>query len=604
MNAIQTTNSAVHPPQQDPGGLSKELWEHFYPRDFVATLFAYLKDHRTFFDEVFREQWERKLKPIPFFFASFSIVLLISLVFPSVNPFYIDEKATALSWVDIYNALDQDKRYEFIGAFGLEEASQEEDIALRTEALQMRLQQALDLQGIAVTGEHLQSYLQQNGHEALAMRIENMILKSKSENKVNEFISNEVMSTVLLSILLIYMWIVGKIFHRFLKVPHRTQKETIYVYLYNYSAFILLNIPAAFVNNKTFVRNMVENPLLMMIFALFFLTVSVYAFVKNLKVFRYTHNVGFGRFMWAGLKAGLVVLTLGVPLLFMSSSEKNRKEKASNRFQRVLIGIAIVVGIFVLLYWYGTTIEDGSESTESSGIVKTSAMLEEKFENGSEPVKPRESVKTNARLEEKIEDDSESMKPRERIQTNAMLEEKVEDDSEPMKPREGVQTSAIMLEEKILGIWYSEIQEIISEPEGTVSVRGTTEYLRNGTSTTVGEMALRAYTPEGEEFEIMYSFMVSGEWMLYEQKLVEKMVDMKTMPKYLEMNEERIDLQYLVPAQHAQLPKIEDMIPMGISEEYEIIEMGATVMKVKSRDSLGNEKIIVNYKRDKPFISE
>jgi len=598
MNAIQTTNPAVHPPQQDPGGLSKELWEHFYPRDFVATLFAYLKDHRKFFDEVFREQWERKLKPIPFFFASFSIVLLISLVFPSVNPFYIDEEATALSWVDIYNALDNEERNEFLGALGLEEASQKDDILLRTEAMQTRLQEALDLKGNAITGEHLQSYLQQNEYKSLAIRIENMVLKSKSEaNEVNELMSNEMISTLILIIMLIYLWIVGKIFHRFLKVSHRTPKETVYVYLYNYSAFILLNIPASFAGR-------IKDPMLALFFVLFSLTVVVYAFVKNLKVFRYTHNIGFGRLMWATIKAGLVVLTLGLPLLFMSS-EKKQNEKASNhRFQRVLIGIAIVVGIFVLLYWYGTTIEDGSESTESSGIVKTSAMLEEKFENGSEPVKPRESVKTNARLEERIEDDSEPMKPRESVKTSARLEEKIEDDSEPMKPRERIQTSAIMLEEKILGIWYFEIQETISEPEGTVNVRGTTEYLRNGTSTTVGEIALRAYTPEGEEFEIMYSFMASGEWMLHEQKLVEKLIDMKTRPKYLEMNEERIDLQYLDPAQRAQLPKIEDMIPKGISEESEIIEIGANVMRVKSRDSQGNEKTIVNYKRDKPFISK
>jgi hypothetical protein len=348
--------------------------------------------------------------------------------------------------------------------------------------------------------------------------------------------------------MLIYLWIVGKIFHRFLKVPHRTQKETVYVYLYNYSAFILLNIPAAFAGS-------IKDPMLALFFVLFFLTAGVYALIKSVKVFRYTHNVGFGRLMWAGIKSGLVVLTLGVPLLFMSS-EKKQNEKASNhRFQGVLIGIAVVVGIFVLLYLYGTTIEDSSESTESAGTVKTSAKLEEKIEGGSEPVKPRERVKTSPTLAEKI-----------------------------------------------LGIWYYELEEAMPDAEGTMNVRGTTEYLRNGTSTSVGEISLRAQAPEGEEVEIMYSFMASGEWMLHEQNLVEKLVDMKTMPKYLKMNEEQIDLQYLDPTQRGEIPKIEDMIPMGISEEYEIIEIAAKVMRVKSRDSLGNEKIIVSYKRDKPLF--
>jgi hypothetical protein len=43
------------------------------------------------------------------------------------------------------------------------------------------------------------------------------------------------------------------------------------------------------------------------------------------------------------------------------------------------------------------------------------------------------------------------------------------------------------------------------------------------------------------------------------------------------------------------------MIPKGISEESEIIEVGEKVVQVKSRDSLGDERIIVYYKRDKPF---
>jgi hypothetical protein len=278
-------------------------------------------------------------------------------------------------------------------------------------------------------------------------------------------------------------------------------------------------------------------------------------------VFRYTHNVGLGRLLWAGIKTFLmiflVIVTLGIPLLFMSFEKTEQGKASGRRLQRALLGIAVVIGIFVLLYWYGTTLEDSAESAESSGIAKTSMQLEEKIANGSAPVKTREKAKAGPTLEEKI-----------------------------------------------LGIWYSEIEETISESEGSVSVRSTTEYLRNGASTSVGELVLRAYTPEDQEFEIMYSFMASGEWMLHEQKLTEKLVDMKTMPKYLQVSGERIDVQYLDQEQREQLPKIEDMIPTGISEESEIIEMGASVMRVKSRDGLGNEKIIVNYRRAKPFIAK
>jgi hypothetical protein len=50
------------------------------------------------------------------------------------------------------------------------------------------------------------------------------------------------------------------------------------------------------------------------------------------------------------------------------------------------------------------------------------------------------------------------------------------------------------------------------------------------------------------------------------------------------------------------MPKFEDEIPMGISEESEIIEISRTIMRTKSRDDMGNEIIVVNYKRDKPFV--
>lgn len=470
MNGMQTENPL---PPRDSGSLIRELWEHFYPRDFVATLFAYFKDHRKFFDEVLRGQWENKLKPVPFYFTSYSVVLLVSLIFPFVNPFYMAEETA-------------------------------------------------DMGG------------------------------------VSKFLTHELVTAVLLTVFFMCYWLAAKVFHRCLNVPNRTQKETIYVYLYNSSAFILLNIPSAFFKNESFVTSLAGNrPELILIFTGLIFAVAIFSIIKTAMVFRYTHNVGFGRLLWAGIKTFLMIflltITLGIPLLFMSFEKTERAKSSGRRLQRALLGIAVILGILVLLYW-GSTIEDSSESDESSDTVESSTPLNEKIANGSAPVNPSEKAK-----------------------------------------------SSPALEEKILGIWYSEIEEAISESEGSWSVRSTTEYLRNGTSTSVGELVLRAYTPEGQEFEITYNCMATGEWMLHERKLVEKLVDMKTMPKHLQASGERVYVQNLDQEQREQIPKIEDMIPKGISEESEIIEMGANVMRVKSRDSVGDEKIIVYYKRDKPF---
>jgi hypothetical protein len=542
MSAKETINPLMSSPQKDSGSLIKELWEHFYPKEFVATLFAYFKDHRKFFDEVFAGHWEHKLKPVPFFFASFSIVLIFSLIFPAANPF-VDQAAMTLDCMEVYAYLDENEKSEFSAAFGLEASSQAEDIALPSPAMQTDIQNALNLQGgTIITAEHLQSYLEQKGHKSLALRIENMIFKNKKENEVGEL-----PLTGGLIALLIILWIAGKIIHRFLKAPHRAPRETVYVYLYTASFSILQYIPLGLVGS-------VNNPSYVMVFLAALSALVVYTFVKQLKVFRYTHNVGFWRLLWAGIKSGLVVVTFGVPLLFMSSEQTGQQKASGHLLQRALLGIAVVVGIFILLYW-ANTVDDSSDSAESPSLTKAGIQLDEKIASGSVPVSPRKQAE-----------------------------------------------SSPTLAEKLLGIWYSEIEETISESEGSLTVRSTTEYFRNSTSTSVGELVLRTYTPEGQEFKIMYNCVATGEWMLHGRKLTEKLIDMKIKPKYFIMNGERTDVDDLEPELQEQFSKIEDEIPKGISEESEILEIGATMMRVKSRDSVGEEKIDVYYKRDKPFV--
>jgi hypothetical protein len=492
MSAEQTVNPLMSSPQKDSGSLIKELWEHFYPKEFVATLFAYFKDHRKFFDEVLRGQWQGKLKPVPFYFTSFSIVLVVSLIFPFVNPFYMVDETTDLSGV-------------------------------------------------------------------------------------NKFLTHELVTTALLAIFLMCYWFAAKVFHRCLNVPNRTQKETIYVYLYNSSAFILLNIPAAFFKSEEFVTSLAENnPTLILIFPALVFVVSIFSLIKTVMVFRYTHNVGFWRLLWAGSKTLLMIfgvtITLGIPLLFMSF-EKNEGAKASrHRRQGILLGMAIIIAVIGLLYWADTAMENNSEPSETSVIAEPDALLEDN-----------------------IGSDAAQSTPAQRIPASVMRDDNTEASSEPVEPPQEARGAA-RLEQKILGIWYFESEEEISDPEGTVTWRGTTEYFRNGTSTSVGEIIWNAFTPEGEKFATKYSFLSSGEWMIHQYALTEKLVDMKTTPEYFEMNGERD------PERLAQMSKLEDEIPMGISEESEILEIGATMMRVKSRDSVGEEKIDVYYKRDKPFV--
>lgn len=495
MNGMQTENPL---PPRDSGSLIRELWEHFYPRDFIATLFAYFKDHRKFFDEVLRGQWENKLKPVPFYFASYSIVLLVSLIFPFVNPFYMAEETADMSGV-------------------------------------------------------------------------------------NKILTHELVTTALLIIVFMCYWFAAKVFHRFLHVPHRTQKETIYVYLYNGSAFILLYIPQAFFKNESFVTSLAgDKPELILIFTGLVFAVAIFSIIKTVMVFRYTHNVGFGRLLWASIKTFLVIflmtITLGIPLLFMSFEKTERAKSSGRRLQRALLGMAIIVAVIGLLYWADTVMENNSELSETSVIAEPEALL-----------------KGN------IESDAAQSTPAQRIAASAIRDENAEANAKPVPSPQKARDSA-NLEQKILGIWYFEDEEEIFDPEGTMTMRGTTQYFRNAATNSEGEIVFSCFTPEGVKWELIYSFIATGEWMVNQQYLTEKLVDMNITPKYFIVNGERTAVDDLDPELQEQFSKLEDEIPRGISDESEIIEIGANVMRVKSRGSVGEQKIDVYYKRDRPFV--
>lgn len=495
---MQTANPIVPPPQKDSGSLINELWEHFYPRDFVATLFAYFRDHRKFFDEVFSGQWQGKLKPVPFYFASFSIVLVVSLIFPFVNPFYVAEETTGMSGV-------------------------------------------------------------------------------------NKFLTHELVTTALLIIVFMCYWFAAKVFHRCLNVPNRTQKETIYVYLYNSSAFILLYIPPAFFKNESFVTRLAgNNPEFILIFTGLVFAVAIFSIVKTAMVFRYTHNVGFGRLLWASIKTFLVIflmtITLGIPLLFMSFEKTERAKSSGRRLQRALLGMAIIVAVIGLLYWAETDMENNSEPSETSAIAEPDALLEG-------------NIKSYAA----------QSTPAQRIAASTIRDEDTESNAKPVPSPQKARDS-VNLEQKILGIWYFETEEETSEPEVMMTLRGTTQYFRNAATNSEGEIVFSGFTPEGVKWDLIYSFIATGEWMVNQQYLTEKLVDMKITPKYFIVNGERTGVDDLDPELQEQLSQLEDEIPRGISEESEIIEIDANVMRVKSRDSVGEQKIDVYYKRDRPFV--
>jgi len=157
---------------------------------------------------------------------------------------------------------------------------------------------------------------------------------------------------------------------------------------------------------------------------------------------------------------------------------------------------------------------------------------------------------------------------------------------------------SMSMEDQLVGIWHAETQE--QTPDGLVLTLGTTEYLSNGTSNTVGEMIL-IYYEEGEEVILTYSLMMSEEWEVKKDSLFEKVVDIKSIPLSLQVGTSKIDLATVDQRVMANLPKIEDIIPKGTSRESTIVQITEKRLAVKGKDAGGADKEYQAFRVKKHF---
>jgi hypothetical protein len=135
-------------------------------------------------------------------------------------------------------------------------------------------------------------------------------------------------------------------------------------------------------------------------------------------------------------------------------------------------------------------------------------------------------------------------------------------------------------QEKLLGAWDSAGR--CSVADGAIAYKGTTEYFRNGSSNFSGEFTLSPKL-DGRNAEVTFVVISSGEWKLDGNKLVEKITDMKSQPKFLTLNGEKHDLQ-LDQSRARELPRLEDFIPQGISSEVTILELSNSRMRLKTAE--------------------
>jgi hypothetical protein len=159
----------------------------------------------------------------------------------------------------------------------------------------------------------------------------------------------------------------------------------------------------------------------------------------------------------------------------------------------------------------------------------------------------------------------------------------------------------------VIGIWYCESEEKAHDPhlgaDVHLKIKGTTEYLRNGSTYTTADFTV-VLTGSGQAAQITYSVLCTGEWQLHEDKLIDKMTDMKSTPLYVIANGVRRDVSQMNPSDQAGIPHLEDMIPKGVSVEQTILETKSDSLKLKRRNAVGDDVVYVAYKRDKAYKIE
>lgn len=148
-----------------------------------------------------------------------------------------------------------------------------------------------------------------------------------------------------------------------------------------------------------------------------------------------------------------------------------------------------------------------------------------------------------------------------------------------------------------LGIWQSKYSYSITN--GTATVRGTSEYFKNGKYNFIGIMELNSTNNNSDKVKVVYDVDGVGQWNNDSNNLYITLTNSISYPRTLQVNNEQFDLK--IPKVRALVPKLEEFVPNNMSEQYVIVRKEAKSMILEVDDPLGKTFSIVMSKVDKRF---
>jgi hypothetical protein len=139
----------------------------------------------------------------------------------------------------------------------------------------------------------------------------------------------------------------------------------------------------------------------------------------------------------------------------------------------------------------------------------------------------------------------------------------------------------------LIGTWQG--VDRVATVDGRIIATGYTRIFESGSYNYSGEMSVQS-VQNGRRMEIIYHVEGTGTWELNGNKYATTNTDFKTVPKVLkEGGKPDTDLSQPLFFPVLSRLKLEDNTPRGASQEYEIVELTPSTLKLRWKDIRGTE---------------
>lgn len=303
-------------PSTKKPNLFLDWWEEMYPRDFFHTFKNYFFNHKQFFDEVFSEQWDDKVKPLAFLFTAVGVSLIIG----SISPWgldFSDEPAPPAAWSEMIDTMGEQEVDQFKEVFQLGEF---DDIEDEDQYFMLVDQRVMDFTGhnTPLSATQLREYFVANDYALLATRADYIVLQQQiaHEKFKKDGEIGEIGQVVMLNIFVLWCMLYWLIAHRVFNKANRTSRETVFVFMYGLGMIIFCVYVPFIAIAGTLDDNVLAIGFIVVILLFLFVLYRIFA------SFKYTHNTGFFSLMMVYIKTFLIAALFGLPLLFMRKKKK------------------------------------------------------------------------------------------------------------------------------------------------------------------------------------------------------------------------------------------------------------------------------------------